>query len=105
MHDIKSKYKNPDLYIERLKKERDRAWADINRIYKDYLQAQGQEWYAPQNETLSAYLWATQGQMVRINQEVIVRGKVCSIITSTDPETVHVKIKLKRAYIGEEASK
>ena len=78
---VESKFKNPDKYIDVLKKQNEEAWENSRATFKELLLVQGKHWF---NYKKGKTLGANPGDLetarqCRIGDSVIMHGEVISI--------------------------
>ncbi len=74
---VKSKYKNPDKYIERLREEY-RASLETTRYYSDECKRlQGRDWFSYQDGVTKEVTHTTKELMgAKLNQPIIILGRI-----------------------------
>ncbi len=77
MNLVKSKYKNPDKYIKRLKDDVERQSAFSNDWYEECRAVRGYHWFRySSNITKNVVLDVSDASKSRIGQTVKIKGKV-----------------------------
>ena len=75
MPQVKSKYENPDRYIERLKAERDYERDTKEQWRDDFYAEKGRHWFNYEKGTVTAGVLLTNNlKDARLAQEVLLRG-------------------------------
>lgn len=94
-YEVRSKYKNPDKYIERLKVEVERVWDYYESSGEDFQKERGVHWFNYENGvTKTVALKAKDASESRIDQTVKLNGKIIGYErTESGLYTVTMEIK------------
>lgn len=95
MFEVRSKYKNPDKYVERLKDEAKRAWEYSDSSNEDFWKERGVHWFNYESGvTKTVSLQAKDASESRIDQTVRLEGKIIGYErTESGRYTVTMEIK------------
>ena len=75
---VKSKYKNPDKYIEKLKAECKEAWEQARLYERDKVRIQGDFWFSYKDGIRKSVYLKTDGELkgAQLNQPVVILGRI-----------------------------
>lgn len=76
MREVKSKYKNPDKYIERLKADRDYERNTKNQWREDYYAERGRHWFNYGSGVTVGVLLMNGLNNAQLAQEVVLKGRI-----------------------------
>ena len=83
MYTAKSRCKDPDRYIDRLKEEAIEAWARVRSLRDALAEAQGRRWFGYGEGNKLAVTFKHQGpqiaQQAHIGQKIILHGEIIEL--------------------------